>query len=120
MMCMALTIFHEARGESFKGQITVAATVLNRVRDTRWPNTVCEVAFQPKQFSWVENKEQQLLTPAFKQSMKVAKFALSPSFINNSCVDHYHSLQVQPTWSFNHNMIFNRIVGNHIFYCAEK
>ena len=51
--CLALAIYHESRGETRAGQIMVAATVMERVEDSRWPDTVCGVVFQPNQFAWV-------------------------------------------------------------------
>jgi N-acetylmuramoyl-L-alanine amidase len=41
----------EARGENEKCQLAVCNVVLNRVRDTRWPNTIEEVISQKAQFT---------------------------------------------------------------------
>lgn len=43
-------VYAEARGESFEGQIAVAAVVLNRVKSRSFPNTVWDVIYQPGQF----------------------------------------------------------------------
>ncbi|MAD95733.1 MAG: hypothetical protein CMB99_00150 [Flavobacteriaceae bacterium] len=48
---LANIIYHEARGESRRGQIAVGHVVLNRVADPRYPNTVKGVAWQRFQFS---------------------------------------------------------------------
>lgn len=48
---LANVIYHEARGESRKGQIAVAHVVLNRVADPRYPNSVAGVVWQRHQFS---------------------------------------------------------------------
>lgn len=56
ILCLSSVIHHEARGESRQGQIAVAQVVMNRVKDKRWPNTVCAVVKQPKQFSWYPRK----------------------------------------------------------------
>lgn len=51
--CMALNIYHEAKNQSVTGQIAVGLVVLNRVKDVRFPNTVCEVIKQgPIRESW--------------------------------------------------------------------
>lgn len=39
-------VYGEARGESYKGQVAVAATVLNRVAHSSFPNTVAGVIYQ--------------------------------------------------------------------------
>ena len=41
-----MNVFHEAKNQSVEGQIAVAEVVMNRVADTRYPNTVCEVVYQ--------------------------------------------------------------------------
>jgi len=45
----------EAGGEPFAGQVAVAAVVLNRLHDPRFPSTVEDVIFQPGAFSPVAN-----------------------------------------------------------------
>ena len=54
--CLALNIYHEARGERVEGQIAVAHVTMNRVNHEKWPSTICEVVYQPKQFSWTHDK----------------------------------------------------------------
>lgn len=51
--CLAVTIFGEARGESEKGQIAVAYTILNRSLNKR--KTLCDIALAPKQYSIFNN-----------------------------------------------------------------
>lgn len=48
---LARLVYHEARGESFEGQVAVVEVVLNRVQSASFPNTVAEVIFAPGQFS---------------------------------------------------------------------
>lgn len=52
-ICMAKTIYWEARGEPYDGKLGVAGVVLNRVAHEDFPNTICEVVRQKKpiQFS---------------------------------------------------------------------
>jgi len=40
--CLAQNIYFESRSESTAGQIAVALVVMNRVKSTKFPNTVCE------------------------------------------------------------------------------
>jgi len=46
---LTLTIYHEARGESVKGQKAVAKVILNRAKKHNWP--VSNVVLSRKQFS---------------------------------------------------------------------
>lgn len=50
--CMALNIYHEARGESQKGKEAVAWVTLNRVNHSSYPNTVCGVVKQARYSQW--------------------------------------------------------------------
>lgn len=49
LLCMALNVYHESRGESIAGQIAVAQVTMNRAGQER---NVCNVALEPNQFSW--------------------------------------------------------------------
>ena len=48
-------VYAEARGETYKGQVAVAAVVLNRVASASFPNTISGVIFQSGAFSCVSN-----------------------------------------------------------------
>lgn len=50
--CLAKNLYYEARGESTPGMIAVANVVLRRVESDAFPDTVCGVVRQDKQFSW--------------------------------------------------------------------
>ena len=43
---MARAINGEARGEPYEGQVAVGAVILNRVKDSRFPNTIAGVIYQ--------------------------------------------------------------------------
>ncbi|GAA3641418.1 cell wall hydrolase [Asaccharospora irregularis] len=45
----------EARGESYEGQVAVAAVVINRVQDDRFPDTIKDVIYQKNAFSVVND-----------------------------------------------------------------
>jgi len=44
--CLATNIYHEARGESYAGKVAVANVTMNRVKSSKFPNTICEVVYQ--------------------------------------------------------------------------
>ena len=59
--CLALNMYFEARGSSVADMAGVSDVVLNRVKDTRYPNTICEVVKQAKlKESWKTKKDQDL------------------------------------------------------------
>ena len=53
LYCLAQNIYFESKSEPLAGQYAVADVVLNRVQDTRFPNTICEVVREgPIKESW--------------------------------------------------------------------
>ena len=51
--CLAKNMYYEARSQGLAGQLAVSLVVLNRVKDKRYPNTICEVVHQgPVRESW--------------------------------------------------------------------
>ena len=121
-VCMAKNIYFEARQESTKGQILVALVTLERVEDPRWPNNVCDVVYDHKQFSWYWDG-----LPDFPQNTKsftsvalVASAVMSQDtalrdFTYNAT--HYHADYVQPFWS--HHLVKLVQVDTHIAYREE-
>lgn len=50
---MANAVHGEARGESYEGQVAVAAVILNRAESPTFPNTISGVIFEPRAFTAV-------------------------------------------------------------------
>ena len=111
ILCLAMNIYFEARGEPDLGQYLVAEVTMNRVHSQRWKPTVCRVVHQPKQFSWTAAPYEITETAAFNRATHIAL-----QKHKRSCVDHYHNFTVQPDWA--DNMTVHNVVGNHIFYCS--
>lgn len=117
--CLALNIYHEARGETRQGQIAVAAVTLNRVRDSRFPASVCAVVWQPRQFSWTHTLRSYFPTDmkAWKRAMKIAEASLASEVVAEyDNLLFYHSKQVRPLWS--RELRFVARVGSHLFYSS--
>ena len=53
IVCLALNMYYEARNQGTAGLLAVAGVVFNRVNDSRFPDTICEVVKQgPIRASW--------------------------------------------------------------------
>lgn len=114
--CLALVIYVEARGEPIDGQYLVADVVLNRVQADKWPDSVCSVVFDPKQFSGINNKldtREIFSDPAWKISVDVATEALSGNDLGSDAT-HFHTTDVDPYWSNDLTLLGQ--YGSHIFY----
>ncbi|MBX2869033.1 MAG: cell wall hydrolase [Acidiferrobacterales bacterium] len=116
--CLAMNIYHEGRGESAKGRAAIASVTMNRVRSKRYPNTVCEVVWQRRQFSWTHiAPRHHVITDheSWQQAIVVARLFLSGaqvSLVGNAT--HYHSVNVQPNWQDESKLV--ALVGDHYFY----
>ena len=118
--CGAQNIYHESRGEPDLGMVAVAQVVNNRIKSPKFPNTVCEVVYQDKQFSWVNDglSDHPLLSnpverESFIKSAWVHIIAFDHPDITNGAT-HYHRHDVEPWWSYQMTVV--AIIGNHIFY----
>jgi spore germination cell wall hydrolase CwlJ-like protein len=65
-LCLATTIYLEARNQSEIGQQAVAEVALRRVESGRWGATMCEVVTAPKQFAPT------IVSPNFRLKNRVA------------------------------------------------
>ena len=73
--CTAKAVYHEARGESITGQSAVAHVVWNRKRSKRYPDTACEVVYQPHQFTNIQYAQPDYSSKAWKNAVEAAVFA---------------------------------------------
>jgi N-acetylmuramoyl-L-alanine amidase len=136
--CMALNIYNEARGEPLSGKNAVAWVVMNRVADSRYQSTPCEVVYAGElqqnwkgnwyhvknrcSFSWVcdgnPNNDVPIIRNAIDQknwdeSIIVAKYALDGvSEDPTRGATHYYAHNiVTPNWGYPKTTI----VANHSF-----
>lgn len=132
--CLALNIYHEARGSSYADQIAVADVVLNRVQDRRYPNTVCDVIKQGKknsngtmkrhacQFSWYCDGKKD--TPLDKDSWVKAQEIAYKIYVFEDFrgitegATHYHAEYVSPNWIRSLKLVGT--IGSHVYYKWEK
>lgn len=139
LQCLAMNIYHEARGESLAGQVAVADVVLNRVDDRRYPNTICDVVYQAKlsewwikfngakvpvknkcQFSWYCDGKDDTPTRgyAWSNAQTIARNMLTRSEYRGITEGstHYHASYVNPYWVRGKGMRLVSQIGEHIFY----
>ena len=114
--CLAKNIYHEARGESFQGQIAVALVTVNRVASKLFSNTVCGVVYAHKQFSWTQNKNKKITDEkAWSSALKLATAVLSKQVYEPKFTAiYFHTRQVKPKWA--KTKVITARIGNHIFY----
>lgn len=119
--CMAKNIYHEAGHEPVKGRYAVAQVTLNRMEDKEYPDTVCGVVLQHKQFSWANNHSRRWTTPAgpaWEESKRIAREVLDQGKRVYGLDDalFYHATYVRPSWARTKDRVTR--IGLHIFYEA--
>lgn len=118
--CVAVAIYHEARGESLEGQLAVANVIMNRARSGRYPSTWCEVVKQPAQFSFVRRGRFPSVdedSAAWQRAQSIARIAaLNIAAEVGPDVLWYHADYVSPSWG--KRLTVAEKVGTHIFYRA--
>ena len=128
--CLAQNIYYEARGSNLADQAAVADVVLNRVKDSRYPNTICEVVQQGKQhangqmvrnrcqFSWYCDGKSDYPTnqeawTAAQQTAYMMIYYDDYRGITEGAT-HYHADYVKPKWARDLQLVGR--IGVHIFY----
>ena len=136
LMCLALNTYHEAKNQSMIGQVATAQVVMNRVADSRYPNSVCEVVKQgPKykgsdvpvrhkcQFSWFcdgKSDEPKRDSKEWFKAQDYARIVLSGRIALDVTegATHYHATYVKPSWARTKTRTTR--IESHIFYRWEK
>lgn len=109
--CHVENIYHEARGEGWKGWALVKATVENRVKDSRWPSTVCGVVHEYKQFSWTLDPNP---VTDYYTWYRIAKFVEEGKHSDFKGATFYHSTSINPWWAKHYKKLGT--LGNHTYY----
>jgi len=122
--CLAQAIYFEAGFEPLAGQRAIAQVVLNRVRDSNFPDSICEVVYQGWarktgcQFTFVCDGSLTRRPPAEDQwahAWSVASAAVSGHVLPEvGTATHYHTDYVDPYWA--PTLVEISKVGQHIFY----
>ena len=145
--CLALNMYHEARDQGVGGALAVSFVVFNRVKDNRFPNTVCHVikhgpikeswktrktkdphdaVFYPVrdkcQFSWWCDglSDEPKDNETYARFLKIANGIIRHEYSLIDITDgatFYHADYVKPAWA---KTKFRTIeIGDHIFYRWE-
>ena len=129
--CLALNIYHEARNQPTVGKLAVAQVTMNRVKDVRFPNTICGVVYQGYysnnfpiknkcQFSWWCDGKSDSITQKeiYNDIQSLVELILHRGKINiidfTDGATHYHATYVKPDWAKMKTRTAK--IEDHIFY----
>lgn len=127
VLCLAMNNFFESRSNSDKMEwYAMSAVIENRVEDSRYANTICDVVHEPAQFSWYGPHAIQMLkmanvidqnafANAYRAAQEFLEFYHSGHYIDiTQGALNYHAESVSPKWAA--TMHRTAVFGSHIFY----
>ena len=108
---LARLIHGEARGEPYVGMVAVGAVALNRVRSSRFPNTLAGVIYQSGAFDAVSDGQINL-APS-EQSRRAARDALNGWDPTSGCLYYYNPATATSPWIWSREVRLT--IGEHSF-----
>ncbi len=104
-------VYAEARGEPYKGMVAVAATVLNRVSDSRFPNSISGVIYQSGAYTCVSDGQINLSPDS--QAKKAAQDAINGWDPTSGCIYYFNPNTATSGWIWSRPQVIT--IGKHIF-----
>jgi len=108
---LARLIHGEARGEPYIGKVAVGAVIMNRVRDSRFPQTIAGVIYQPGAFDAVSDG--QINLEPDDSSYKAARDAINGWDPTYGCIYYYNPSTATSSWIWSRPIVLK--IGEHNF-----
>lgn len=109
---LARLVYGEARGEPYKGQVAVAAVVLNRVKSSSFPNSMSGVIYQSGAFSVVADG--QINLSPNETAIKAARDAMNGWDPTGGCLYYYNPEKTTNKWMLSKPVLLT--IGKHSFF----
>lgn len=110
---MARAINGEARGESYEGQVAVGAVILNRVKDSRFPNSIAGVIYQSGAFTAVSDGQINAAISEGSTVYKAAQDAMNGWDPTGGCVYYFNPSTATNKWIWSRPLV--KTIGKHRF-----
>ena len=110
---MVRAINGEARGEPYEGQVAVGAVILNRVKDSRFPNSISGVIYQPGAFTAVSDGQINASISEGSTVYKAAQDAMNGWDPTGGCVYYFNPATATNKWIWSRPLI--KTIGKHRF-----
>ena len=108
---LARLVNGEARGESYKGQVAVGAVILNRVKSSKFPNTIAGVIYQRGAFDAVSDGQIDL-EPS-DSCLRAARDAMNGYDPTGGCLYYYNPATTTNKWMLSKPVALR--IGDHVF-----
>lgn len=127
IQCLALNIYHEARGESGAGKEAVGWVTMSRMASRNHPASACSVVYAPRQFSWTHDgtEKQPREAGAWNDSLEIARRVYEQGKSGDIPqqyreVNFYHTTSCRTAgcaWQRSSpNLTEAFTIGSHVFY----
>ena len=110
---LARCVNGEARGESYEGQVAVAAVILNRVEHPSFPNTIAGVIYQPGAFTATVDGQIDVPIDANSTVYKACTDAMNGWDPSGGAIYYYNPAKTTNKWIYSRPVV--RVIGNHTF-----
>ena len=110
---MARAINGEARGEPYEGQVAVGAVILNRVKDSRFPNSISSVIYQSGAFTAVADGQINAPIDEGSTVYKAAQDAMNGWDPTGGCVYYFNPNTATNKWIWSRPHVIT--IGKHRF-----
>ena len=110
---MARAINGEARGEPYEGQVAVGAVILNRVKDSRFPNSISGVIYQPGAFTAVSDGQINAAISEGSTVYKAAQDAINGWDPTSGGVYYFNPNTATNKWIWSRPLV--KTIGKHRF-----
>ena len=108
---LARAIYGEARGEPYTGQVAVGAVIMNRVRSSKFPNTIAGVIYQSGAFDAVSDGQINLQPDS--TAKKAAQDALNGWDPSYGAIYYFNPSTATNKWIWSRPMTVT--IGKHRF-----
>ena len=110
---MARAINGEARGEPYEGQVAVGAVILNRVKSSKFPNTVAGVIYQSGAFTAVSDGQINIALSDDSSAYKAAQDAKNGWDPTGGCIYYFNPTTATNKWIWSRPYV--KTIGKHRF-----
>lgn len=113
---LARLVSAESAGEPFKGQVAVAATILNRLEDPRYPNTIAGIIYQVDNGSYQYSPvlDGRINLPASSSAYQAVEQALQGLDPSNGANGFYNPAKTTNQWV--RSQPVTAAIGDHLFF----
>ena len=110
---IARAINGEARGEPYEGQVAVGAVILNRVKSSKFPNTISGVIYEPGAFTAVADGQINVPISEGSTVVKAARDALNGWDPTGGAIYYFNPDTATNKWIWSRPLI--KTIGKHRF-----